>query len=338
MRLNSSGFPVISYLDFSGKLKLLVCSNAACTTRTTRIVDAPPSVYVGSLTSLALNGNNPVITYYDSTNLDLKIAICDDSTCSTRTVSTIDSPNDVGAYSSVELNASGFPVISYTGSTTGSLRLIVCGDALCSSMTFSVPDTGPNVGQYTSLELNASGFAVISYYSNAQGDLKLVVCNDATCSAPTVTTVDSSGGANVGIDSEMVLNASGFPVISYYDNTNDDLKLAVCSNATCSTKTIRTLDSGGDVGRYGSVALNASGFPIISYYDRTNGNLKLAVCNDATCSAPTISVLDYGTAGADVGWHSTLTLDASGFPIISYYDFTNGDLKLIVCTNATCTP
>ena len=73
------------------------------------------------------------------------------------------------------------------------------------------------------------------------------------------------------------MNSSGFPVISYYDDTNSDLKLAVCADAACVNKTITTIDSAGRVGEFTSLALNSSGFPVISYYDHTNGSLKLAV-------------------------------------------------------------
>ncbi len=65
-------------------------------------------------------------------------------------------------------------------------------------------------------------------------NLKVAVCNDATCTSPTLTTVDNSVG-DVGKYTSLALNSRGFPVISYYDNTNKDLKVAVCNDATCTS-------------------------------------------------------------------------------------------------------
>ena len=66
-------------------------------------------------------------------------------------------------------------------------------------------------------------------------------------------------------------------LFSYWDLTNEDLKVAVCNNATCTSPTLTTVDSAGNVGGYTSLALNSSGFPVISYFNFTNGDLKVAV-------------------------------------------------------------
>jgi hypothetical protein len=182
------------------------------------------------------------------------------------------------------------------------------------------------------MALDAAGFPVIGYYDAVNLDLKVVHCGDAACtSANIITTVDGAGW--VGMYPSLVLDASGFPVISYYDHSNGDLKVVRCGDAACtSANTIRTVDSLGDVGWHTSLALDARGFPVISYYDHTNGNLKVAHCSDPTCSGVVSPTVD---SVGQVGEFTSLVLDASGFPVVSYYGAS--DLKVVHCGNPNCT-
>ena len=56
-------------------------------------------------------------------------------------------------------------------------------------------------------------------------------CSDLACTAATLTTVDSAG--SVGQYSSVTIGADGLALISYYDETNGDLKVAHCSNVAC---------------------------------------------------------------------------------------------------------
>src|SRR3989338_4772390 len=203
----------------------------------------------------------------------------------------------------------------------------------------TVDTSGANIGQYTSLVLDSSGFPVISYYEGVMNyNLKVTHCNDADCAGAneTITTVDSTG--DVGQYTSLVLDSSGFPIISYYDATNFDLKVMHCNDANCAgaNETITTVDSTGDVGQYTSLVLDSSGFPIISYYDATNFDLKVMHCNDANCAGANETITTADSTGF-VGQHTSIVLDSSGFPIISYNNFGNGYLKMIHCSNANCT-
>ena len=149
----------------------------------------------------------------------------------TRTTSaTITSPDTtgfVGEYTSVALDASGFPVVSYWDNNNANLKVLHCNDVNCTGGGESIesPDTGGNVGSYTSLALDADGFPVVSYFDSSNNDLKVLHCNDVNCTGGDESITSPDTGGIVGLYTSLVLDGAGFPVVSYYDNTNDDYDL-----------------------------------------------------------------------------------------------------------------
>ena len=240
----------------------------------TSVEPRSPSVRVGKYSSIAMtSGNTPVISYFDETNGDLKLAVCNDAACTSPAISTLDSTEIVGMWTSIAVTSSNLPVISYYDSTNENLKLAVCNNAACTSPTISTLDSTGTVWGYTSIAVTSSNLPVISYYDGTNGDLKLAVCNDAPCTSPTISTLDSTG--SVGTSTSIAVTSSNLPVISYFDGTNGDLKLAVCTDEACTSPTISTLDSAGYVGAYTSIAVTSSNLPVISYFDATNQNIKL---------------------------------------------------------------
>ena len=66
------------------------------------------------------------------------------------------------------------------------------------------------------------------------GDLKVVHCTDPDCTGgdESIVTVDGAAG-NVGSHNSLALDGGGNPVISYYDDTADDLKVTHCDTPYC---------------------------------------------------------------------------------------------------------
>ncbi|MBL6634670.1 MAG: hypothetical protein ISP35_00565 [Ilumatobacteraceae bacterium] len=125
--IGDNGYPVISYYDSTNTaLKVAACANAGCTgTPTVTTVDSDGDV-VGLFTSIAIGDNGyPVISYWDVTNIALKVAACTTTDCTgTPTLTIFDSINDVGRYSSIAIGSNGNPVISYYDLTNGALKFV----------------------------------------------------------------------------------------------------------------------------------------------------------------------------------------------------------------------
>ncbi len=291
---------------------------------------------IGFYSTLALDGDGfPVVAYQDGVNEDLKVLHCGDTTCSSgNTITSPDTTGAVGYYISMALDAAGFPVVSYYDQTNNDLKVLHCGNASCSSgNTITSPDTTDIVGQYSSIAL-AGTLPVVSYYDFTNKDLKVLHCGDTTCSSGnTITSPDTTGF--VGSHTSLRIDAAGFPVVSYQDNMNLDLKVLHCGDTTCSSgNTITTLDTASGSGLYTSLRIDANGFPVVSYQISGSNDLKVLHCGDTTCSSGN-TITSPDTNGA-VGRYTSLALDAAGFPIVSYYDVTNGDLKVLHCGDTTC--
>jgi hypothetical protein len=306
-------------------------------------LDSTGQVGLFSSITVGLNGN-PIISYHDSTNGDLKIAACNNPTCNTSTNTTIDSTGNVGYYNSITIGTNGNPIISYFDQTNSNLKIAACNNPTCTTSTNTTIDSAGDVGAYTSIAIGTNGNPIISYYDETNNDLKIAACKNPTCTGATELdrsdryTVDSDGF--VGYFTSIAIGINGNPIISYLDGTNRDLKIAACKNPTCTGETEGdrsdryTIDSNGDVGYFTSIAIGTNGNPIISHFDQTNLNLKVAACNNPTCTTSTNTTVD---STGDVGLFSSITVGLNGNPIISYYDETNSDLKIAVCNNPTCT-
>jgi hypothetical protein len=254
-------------------------------------------------------------------------------------LSTVESAGDVGQHTSIALDASGNPVISYYDSANGDLKLVHCGDATCSTGdSIQTVDSVGTVGQYNSLKLDRNGFPVISYYDATNADLKLVHCGNADCSSGnSIQTVDSTG--TVGLYTSLALDAAGNPVIAY---SGSGLKVAHCGDANCSGgNSIQVTDAGGSGI---SLVLDGDGKPVVSFVvpvpksptAPASGILKLLRCGDINCSGGNVAQTLDSTIGP-AGSNTSLALDnASGTPVVAYYDSLNADLKLVRCGDAGC--
>jgi hypothetical protein len=298
---------------------------------------------VGHYTSITIGADGlGLISYYDNTNQDLKVAHCTDAICSVATTSTLDSDGDVGTYTSIAIGADGLGLISYHDNTNNCLKVAHCSNSACTAATISTLDSpfeyGMNIGQYSSITIGADGLGLISYMLDWTGSefhdhyLRVAHCSDTVCSAAMVSTmidVDSW----VGWSTSITTGADGLGLISYRDDSPGELRVAHCSDTICSTATVTILDNTGAVGWDTSITIGTDGLGLISYHPMDNHDLKVAHCSDIVCSAATLTTLD---STGDTGAWTSITIGADGLGLISYNDWDNHDLKVAHCMDTIC--
>ena len=342
---------------------------------------------VGKYSSLAFDSTGkPSISFYDESRHDLKYASWNGSTW---VITTVDGYKDykghnwknwdgdhnriddrstqVGEFSSLAFDSNDKPRISYYDESKGDLKYAVLEGSRWNITTVDgsrdeygqkrnnwdgdwgrYNDRSRRVGEYSSLALDINDNPRISYYDETNQNLKYAVLEGSRWNITTVDGLKKGEGQNknhwdgdyhrnydrsnkVGKYSSLALDINGNPRISYYDESNKDLKYAALDG---SLWVITTVDSTKRVGEYTSLKLDANGSPRISYYDESNRDLKFAALNRATSKWVTETVDSSGKVGS----FTSLVLDSQGRPGISYYDQSHKDLKYTSGTGQTQPP
>jgi len=121
----------------------------------------------------------------------------------------------------------------------------------------------------------------------------------------------------------------GTAIVAYFDETNQNLKLAKCSNLVCSTAAITVVAT--KTGKWSSITLGLGNTPIISFVDFTNYTLSIVQCNNDICSSPVLHIVDQ-----QVSQTSTSVFPASDGLVMTSYQSLNGKLKLVKCNDVSC--
>ena len=244
---------------------------------------------------------------------------------------TITSPviiGDVGRVSHLRLDGD-LPIISYLDQSSGPFRTIRCLDPVC----LTHEQTDEFVPSRTVRD--AQGFLVYSIFS--EGSLLVVHCLDSSCTRSSRTFPDPDPLVTGRFGSSLVLDDSGFPVISYYAIANADLRIMHCNDPNCAggDESITSPDPDGVTGQHSELVLDESGHPVAAYYDTSGSQLAVLRCDDPLCAGDE-SAVHPDRSGITGRFGKSIVLDDRGNPVISYYDTTNGDLKMLRCDTPDC--
>lgn len=342
LTIGSDGLPVMSYYDASVKdLKFTQCANPSCTSGNTIAVDS--SVDVGQYTAIAIGTDGlPIISYYDESNGSLKVARCGNLTCSLgNVISEVDTSADVGQHTSITIGLDGLPVISYYDVTNGDLKVAKCGNSSCNiagGYTITMLDgTVDNVGEGSEIIIGVDGFPLISYFDHSNFDLKVYKCSNAACTAGSAVIADDS--VAVTQEPSMTIGNDNLPVISYTDASGNNLTILKCGDSACSDGNTFNEIQLFHSGRWSSLVIGPDGFPMVSYYNPGAGTLGFAKCGDHQCTpAKTVNVSQLDGTGSTpfVGRHTSMAIGSDELPIIIHFDSSNKDLKTVKCGSSLC--
>lgn len=310
------------------------------TTRTWQALAVDEGGDVGRDPSLAVDANGRVhVTYYDGTNRDLKYATCA-ATCATSAnwaMLAVDQTGDVGAHTSLAVDATGRLHVGYDDATNGNLKYATCA-ASCTSVanwkTITVDPSG--FVAEPSLAVDAGGRVHVAYL-HAFGFLMYATCAASCTTAANWQAAVPDASGNVGGGVSLAVDAGGRVHVSYNDAVNGDLDYATCA-ANCTTTAnwaSVAVDQPGDVGAMTALAVDATGRVHVGYWDSTNGDLKYATCVSSCGTAANWKLLAVDESGT-VGSAPSLAVDASERVFVSYYAYgSSGALKYTTCA-ANC--
>jgi formylglycine-generating enzyme required for sulfatase activity len=325
------GYPAVSYYDATnGDLKYLRATDASGSSwgvPVTVDTGGPGTVDVGVYTSLTVVDGCPAISYFDSTNDDLKYVRALDPAGNTWAAPlTLDSGGDVGSYTSLVV-VDGFPAVCYYDNTNGDLKYLRATDAAGATWGTPVafPDGGNFVGRCCSMTI-VNGFPAISYQDSSVQQLKYVRASDATGTTWGTPTTISSTGTVSSFTSLAVVN--GFPAISYRQGTSVSMLRFVRATDATGTAWGTPLALDNSNGKETCLKVIAS-IPTIIYQYGNPGGLKY-VC--ATNASGTTWNTPFMLSGSASGSRHPSLAEVSGKAAISYHDSTSGDLKFVLLT------
>jgi hypothetical protein len=312
LAMGVDGLGLISYREGGeGVLKAGHCEDAACTTATLSILDAPVDpqgnrIGVGSYSAIAMGRDGLGLISYEGAGLT--VGHCEDIACTRARLSTIDE-RTINLYAnSLAIGQDGLGLIAYGRDFDGSLLVAHCEDVACTTATVTTFAGALGTirnGGTPSIAIGSDGLALIAYNVSDLGVLKVAHCQDTACKSATFSTIDDGPhvphvSGYVGAYPDIAIGRDGLGLISYYDAPVGNLRVAHCADVPCTrADAVSIIDRGGPQGRVGtytSVAIGGDGLGLVSFQGSLSSfqdqDLKVAHCQDVVCRSAIVTTLD----------------------------------------------
>ena len=288
MRLDVDGLP---HIAFGGKQLYYAWYDKI--TQNWQLIVVDPAFSVGEYAALALDQyDHPYISYFDAYNRALKVAYCNGNT-------------------------------AYCATPANWVLQMFDQPVLDEGRKETIP---PNIGMASSIDIDTDNRVHISYYDPVNQVLKYIRWNgfqwpNCLANADHCQSVRVDTRYDVGFWSSIAVDSNDVPHIAYFSEQYDDMKYATIVSGAWKNY---TLDDAGNVGAFTSIAIDSLDRPHISYRDRDKGVLKYIVRDTGGNWSNPVIIDNY----ANVGWYTSIAIKpGTNVPCISYYDYTNRNLK-----------
>ena len=314
--LNSSNYPRISYMDEKyDDLKYAEWNGTSWIKVTVDSLDPVNVNSVGPYTSLALDASgNPHISYlFNGTPPEFAskyLRYATRKSDGTWVIQDLDTSGAVGWDTSIGVDGNGVVHISYYDFGNGDLKYLTKSSKGINRYTLA---SSGDVGRYTSLAISGSVVG-ITYKNLSTGALNYIANSGSGWTNPPS---ELDVATDIGLYSSLAANQAGKGMITYFDETRDDVKIAQGWGPTWQ---LGVLDGSNSMGPYSSAKYNSKSEPQIAYYDLSNGDLKFAYWYSNAWKFQTIASTN------DVGRFVSLAIDSQDRPHVAYYNATGQDL------------
>jgi hypothetical protein len=269
-------------------LRAARCLDASCSAATITLLDDLP--FAGHTSVTFGRDGRALISYRDEANGDLKVAHCEDLSCTDASLtSLVEDACCIGRNSAIVMGSDGLGLIAYYHDRRGELTVAHCEDEACRTATHSAVDREEVVFGRFGLAIGSDGMPLLAYVSYA--GMKVAHCQDAACRVvDSVATVRVAGGGFQGNDASIAIGQDGLPLIAFPGPAG--LLAAHCSDVRCRTATVSRIT--GESTSFVSAAIGGDGLGIVSFWRVDDPKLRVAHCLDPACTRSAVAIVDAG--------------------------------------------
>lgn len=215
----------------------------------------------------------------------------------------------VGDFSSVAIDSQGKVHITHYNTNTYNYYYTNNTSGNWSTLLVNVAGY---IGEYTSIAVDSNSRAHIACFEREGANLKLVT-NQAGWASQTI---DATGSTPIGI----AIDSNGNDHISYYNNYTP--RYATNASGSWVSQPVDPTDVSG---RDSSITIDTGNHAHIAFRGSDSVNWSLKYATNATGSW-VMEIADL-QPGLTLGEYTSIAIDSTNAPHISYHDTTNGDLK-----------